>query len=647
MQNRTLSYIGVFFVLVLIMYTPSYPDPSMAVKWLTISATGIALTALLYKHINGISWAWIGLLIWLIYQLPLALQAVNPVESLAMFWKYAGVAATGTLLAAWWRDDRPNTSALARWLNIGFLIVLLSALGPILKYSIDGSLSENLYQIQGLGGHKNMLTMLLFTAAGFMLYSARHDKHKALRKVFLVAGILALFCTILLRTRSIWIALIISGGAVVLMLFTYAKKTKTPLPKWVLASAVSIPIILGSLYALNVNDAGDATNLSHRVAFWKKSISMWNEHPNGVGPGMWKIHLPAQGLQGVNHAVEQGKTQLLRPHNDYLWVLTEAGWLGAIGYWAFILLTSFYAYKYKPKNREAFHFHLAALFAWMGYIIFSFFDFPLERPEHLLMILFLAGYFHRQAPGVHVNKKQRPILAGVLIATMGLSTYAANHRMQGERELTSVIAAHEKQNPRLLLQTVNAALTPYFNMDRVANTLYYYRGLAYFAQKQLPEAYEAFSLAVEFTPYNLPTLQQLGDFFRLCHDNLSEQQRNALVQQLPGVNDHRDFLQRAEAFYTQTLKYSPHFSASLFNLAELRLRENNHHEALYHLSQVYTPDHASPKFQKLTKRAIRLWATAPPEERRRPQMAAYFQAHDPEFKQIPKTYSQFIQSLNN
>lgn len=645
MQTRTTNYIGLFFILVYLVYTPSYPDPSMAIKWFVIAVSGIALTVLMRKTLSGLSFVWLLLIGWLISQFPLALQAVNPVESLAMFWKYAGVVAAATALAAWWRNDPQEIPQLARWVNTGLVFLLVSALAPLLKFALAGTLSENLYLIQGLGGHKNMLSMLLFLSIGLMAYSARYDRHKLLRTVFLSTAFLALICTIVLRTRSLWIALIVAGSIVFAMLYLHGKKTNAALPKWIYPTVMAVPIILVVLFFTNVNDAGDATNLSHRVSFWQKSISMWSEHPQGVGPGMWKIHLPAQGLQGVNHAVEQGKTQLLRPHNDYLWTLTEGGWLGAIGYWGFLLLTTVFAFKYRPKEREALHFHLAALFGWLGYLIFSFFDFPLERPEHLLTMLFLAGYFHRNAPGFTLKKKMQPLFLGILVVLLVGSAYVGKHRLQGESELASVIEAHEKRNARQLLVAVDNALTPYFNMDRVANSLYYYRGLSYFAQKQLPQAHEAFTTGLELTPYNLPTLQQMADFYRMCHDNLNDQQRKALVQQLPDIVDHRDFLSRAEALYQQALSYSPHFSNALFNLAELSLRNNNHRDALEYLSQVYVPDHASPKFTQLTERAITLWASSPPNERKRPQLAAYFQTHDPEFKRIPKTYSNFLQSL--
>ncbi len=646
MPQRISQLIGVFIIAILLVYTPDFPDPSMAVKWLSITVGVSAIVFYFRKEVRGFSWAWIGIFIWLIWQLPLAIQAVNAPEALSVFWKYAGVSIGALAISVFWRRDELDRATLSRWMGFAFIIVLLSAIFPLLKYTLDGSLSENLYKIQGLGGHKNMLTMLLFVGGGFLLFAARYDQNGLLRKLFFISAILALICVVALRTRSLWIGVMTAVPVVLMLYYFHAKTNELPVSKLLLLPIIGIPVSILALYALNINEAADATNLNHRVAFWQKSVNMWQENPHGVGPGMWKIHLPTQGLEGVNHSVEQGKTQLLRPHNDYLWVLSESGWIGALGYWGFLLLTTIAAFFYKPKETVHFHFHLAAIFAWLGYLIFSFFDFPLERPEHLFLMLFLAGYFLRHAPGINLKLNQRSILAYVMIAVMLTSTYVGYHRLQGDAQLSSVISAHERRNPRQLIDAVDKTLNPYYNLDRVANSLYYYQGLAFFAQKQLPQAFDAFSEALAITPHNLPTLQQMGDFFRMCNDNLNPKERQTLINSLPGVDRHDDFLKRAEAFYLQTLEYSPHFTASLLNMAELRLRDNNHHEALGFLSQVYAVDHGNPKFNPLIEKAILMWASEPQETRRRPNLAAYFAKHDPEFQHISKTYSQFIKSGN-
>jgi O-antigen ligase len=641
--HRSAAIVGIFFIILFLVYTPGYPDPSMAVKWLVVSLGGAIMTLALRKELRALPWAWLGILLWLGYQFSLLTGVVNPVESQSMLWKYTGVSMTGMVLAAWWHNKNIDLGRLSRWMSWGLIIILISALYQVLKYGLEGHFFKNLYRIQGLGGHKNMLTMLLFTGSAFFAFSARHDSSGIQRKIFLLAALLAVVCTIILRTRSIWIALVVSGSIVILLYWLRSKKKSKRIPSFLLISFISMPLLLGALYFLNVNEAADATNLSHRKAFWNKSIQMWSENPAGVGAGMWKIHLPAQGLEGVNHAVEQGKTQLLRPHNDYLWVLTESGTVGAIGFWGFILLTLFFAVKglSSKKDQKAFDFHLAMIFAFTGYLVFSFFDFPMERPEHFLIFFFISGYFLRESPGISLNTKGVNVIAGIILVILLFSAYVGRHRLSGDAQLNEVIAAHGSRNANKMVNAVDNCMNDYYNMDRVANSLYYYRGLGYFAQKQLVKAYNDFELGLELTPYNIPTLNQMGNWHKMCNDNLSEKERNTLINSIPALSPNDNLLKLAESFYLRALDISPHYTEALLNMAELKLRENNFHEALSYINYVYSTDYENPKFLKAVKIAIGMWSQASPEEQRRPGMKAYFRQHDPRFEQIEQTYINF------
>ena len=70
----------------------------------------------------------------------------------------------------------------------------------------------------------------------------------------------------------------------------------------------------------------DPANLQIRQIFWDHSFQMQAEYPlAGVGPGQWRIHFPKYGLEGMNPSVAEGVTSEVRPHNDFIWVLSELG----------------------------------------------------------------------------------------------------------------------------------------------------------------------------------------------------------------------------------------------------------------------------------------------------------------------------------
>ncbi|MCC5915835.1 MAG: O-antigen ligase family protein [Cryomorphaceae bacterium] len=640
-KTISIALLGVFFSVVFLVYTPTYPDPSLGIKWMVITLFGAILTFIFRRELSMISFAWLGILLWLIWQFILIPGSVNGPEALSVAWKYAGISALGLAISSWWRNRGIALDKLSRVMSLAFIIVLISALFAMLKYGLPRGFFDNLYKMQGLGGHKNMLTMLLFVGMAFFVFSSKYDSSKGLRNLFKTAAILALICIVVLRTRSLWIALVFSGGISLLLLAIKEKKLSAKI--WI--PGVIVPLILAGFYFFNVSEAGDATNLSHRAAFWQKSMGMWNEYPNGVGPGMWKIHLPAQGLEGVNHAMEQGRTQILRPHNDYLWILTESGWIGAIGFFGFLLIILYYAIRSLRKNDSNIehHFKIAMFFVFVGYLIFMFFDFPMERPEHLFLLFFISGFFLRDSKAFWVSKKIRPVFLFVLLGLMLFSTFVATHRLQGDGNLKEVIAAHGQKNPGKLIMAVNQTLNPYYNLDRVANSLYYYRGLAEFAQKKLPEAFEDFNTGLTLTPYNIVTMNQLASWYKMCNDNLKPKEKALLIKQIDELDASTDFLKASEELYERAISISPHYTDALLGLAELHLRKGDFHGALRSINAVYPVDYSSPKFVQITEGALRMWYQAPPADRRRPKLVAYFAKNDPEMKNPVKTYTDYLQ----
>ena len=76
-------------------------------------------------------------------------------------------------------------------------------------------------------------------------------------------------------------------------------------------------------------------SLKERLTLWTKSLSMVKEAPLlGVGLGQWKIALPLYGRIEKYEISDRGIKEIIfqRPHNDYVWVLSEIGVLGLTFY---------------------------------------------------------------------------------------------------------------------------------------------------------------------------------------------------------------------------------------------------------------------------------------------------------------------------
>jgi O-antigen ligase len=622
---------GIFFILLFLVYTPNFPDPSIAIKWLVIALGALTFLVLHRKEVFGFSLGWLPILIWGIYGLVLASGAVNTGESLSVGAKYFTVILAAVVFSVLWKNENFQAQTTAKWLGWGLLVVWLSALVGIMQNA--ASFSENLYKIQGVGGHKNQLSMLLLVAALVYAYNARHQ-HK-LKALYVFLSSSSVLMVVLLRTRSLWIALAVIAVFIGIHLYLRNKSTRNVK---VFLPAALVGLIIGGLVLSNFNDAGDATNLSHRVAFWQKSKAMIADHPEGVGPGMWKLHFPAYGLQGVNHSVEQGQTQILRPHNDYLWILAETGWIGAILWLGFIGLVVYglVIRGKKAENEEGKDFVLLVSTVLLAYAIFMLFDFPMERPEQLFMLLWFSGFslsaLHKQAQ----HKMLTPFVGALLIA----GGWIGFQRFSGDANLNDVITYHSKKKTKELIRAVDQCENSFYTLDRVANPLAYYRGLAFLAERNVLESYLDFERGLAMAPHNIITLNQMGNLHKLAGRNLSPEDIARLRQQIPQLA--QDLIEESTVYYRRALDISPHFTEALLNMAEHTLLSGDPHGALGYLSQVYPPDYRSPKFQKLAEQSLKQWAVLPANERRRPALVAWFQQHDPRMERAVETYIQFL-----
>jgi hypothetical protein len=62
------------------------------------------------------------------------------------------------------------------------------------------------------------------------------------------------------------------------------------------------------------------------------------------------------------------------------------------------------------------------------------------------------------------------------------------------------------------------------------------------------------------------------------------------------------------------------------------------------LSQVYPPDYASAKFQKLTAEVLKQWFSLPANQRKRPALQEWFRQNDPSLQNPVNTYIRFLQT---
>jgi len=473
-------------------------------------------------------WAWLGFL--LINVIAIA-AAINPVESYATISHYglglAYIITTITLL----RSRMISAENLAKAGAIFATVTAFMTLFEIFKIINAGSLVDNIYDIKGTFSHKNLLSSALMLGLPFVIIGAA-TLDKNWRKYSLGLALLLIAEMFLLRTRGVWISVFIGAGVALFALLIFRKKAQVNIKKplmWggagaALAIVILILFFIGTSFSERVLNR---SNLDKRLAFWENSVEMFQEHPFiGVGPGNWKINFPKYKLSSkevkdhnLDYNVFQGVTQIQRPHNDYLWVLNEGGVLALLFFGA----TFFVAFYRLAKNLSRINneadlaVDIATIMGLLAYLTFSLTDFPLERTEHMLLMMTLLALPFRNVPN---SKTVFPVIPFVVFSA-GLSIFSlvvSHLRIQGERESVEVMEANRSRNALKIIDHSRKAENIFYNMDNYANPLAYYTSLGRLAQRNTEDALTHALKAYEIHPYNIIVLNQVGNVYRLQGD---------------------------------------------------------------------------------------------------------------------------------
>ena len=456
------------------------------------------------------------------------------------------------------------------------IIAILGAYYHLVEKTIDGEkIVSRVVLIKSFFANKNLLASIIFLCFPFFFMGLMLSKKI---KIIALMGILsALPMLLLLGTRTVFLALLVFA----LVVLSYYLKNRFGIRKRFIGLASILLLMLVAFLYQNtkVSKIRDIKNKStveqylssisnektwvSRTQFWDNSIAMWKEKPLlGVGLSNWQVLFPKYGLnQFREFSIVNGTETLQRPHNDFLNILCENGILGLLVY-IFIFGWMYYQLFIlikgtTDKTRWNYIYLLAGL---SGYIVISFFDFPMERIEHqIILMLFFAiitsGYYNKKniQPESEMGKN---VLKYLVITISIYSIIVTSFRFKGEMETVKMYVAKANGQWEETLHHANKAENYFYKVDLTSIPLAWYQGLASFNLNEKAESVTLFEKAYQIAPYQIQVLNNLAGSYSFQGDR-----------------------QKAIKYYQKALEISTNFEEARLNLASVYYNEKQYDKA--------------------------------------------------------------------
>lgn len=414
------------------------------------------------------------------------------------------------------------------------------------------------YLIKGNFAHKNIFSEIAFVTFAFAAYGIYYFRG-LWRKAAVLGSVLVFLTIILLVTRAVWVAMLVST---VVTLIVYKLSVAHRDGKALLSRSVKLIfagiLLLGittvaifvkldsnSSIKKHVIEATDFTsgNTYHRLNIWKKSIPIVKEHPLiGVGAGNWKIEVSKYNV--ALYYNNRGWVVPRRTHNDYINVITETGILGLIAFLAMFGVLIFYLIKLirKSEHRSDALFYSILFFVLIGYMTFSFFNFTKERIETqvLMNVLFafvVFGYRNiseREHSNVSSINGIRVVGIVALIPVL-FAAYSSQQRLKTEATLNKVYALASKNSQREIdysYHILKNIYTPFVSLSPMNDPIPSLQAITMLRKKMDKKKVVAkYKEALNVFPYHVRTLSELAYVYTLENNIDSALYYNGLALQ--------------------------------------------------------------------------------------------------------------------
>jgi tetratricopeptide (TPR) repeat protein len=393
--------------------------------------------------------------------------------------------------------------------------------------------------ITGLMGNVNLfagylLLLLPFCLAGVIL----------LRGIWrwgaVLSAINSLFLIVLLQGRSVWMGAVAVLAVMALAIFVrprsfgFGAKTRFMIFCAIAVSVVGFILFLkfsppenplaSRMRAVFSEDVRFADG--GRLMIWRETLQMFADHfPFGVGAGNFTIHL--QGYrEGGRLDFSEIDSRWNQPHNDYLWILAEKGVFGFLTFILALILSVSNGVRSiaRAQSWEESWIATAALGGLAGYLVDSFFSFPLDRVNHQAALgVILAALATRptdqKLEGFSRWGYRIPVFGGLGVAILGVGITIAGVSLNQEHHVALAREAMSRGHWNTMQKHARLARTPLRVLDTYTVPVSFLEGFALMKKGSFGEAVPLFESANRENPDRFYILNNLAVIYAARGEN--------------------------------------------------------------------------------------------------------------------------------
>lgn len=412
---------------------------------------------------------------------------------------------------------------LSKFFILGSLLALLTGYYQYFNELGIGLHSRHeMLRITGRMSNVNLYANYLFMLFPLVVYGLFVLK-SAWRVLAFTALVLTLTMIILLQTRAAYLAM---GAGVMFFLLVMALSYKSLHIPVRIKNTILLLGLGGFLAAsaLVVIAPGDHVIASRvrsifsgddpRLLVWRASIDLIADQPlTGVGAGNFPIRV--QQYYGV---VDFGnsETNWLRPHNDYIWVLAEKGVFGLMAYLSVFVVVFLLSWKAIHHHHSMQGRYLALLIASgiFGTLVNAFFDFPLERINHQVVLMMMMAGIITLAHQISPPRKQLSVNKNILLATIFVACLGgilhASASIKVEKQVRMARNASASRQWDEAIRAAQKAKTPWRTLDALAVPVSFFEAFALTQKGDTRGALQAFLEAYRHNPYRKYITNNIG-----------------------------------------------------------------------------------------------------------------------------------------